>query len=92
MTDRLVVLAVGPSRGAVEASPPAESAPLLVPPTNVPEWHTWVERIHASPGRMQWPCPLAGCEAVLPSAAYAAEHLVDWHGWTELEISAWWGR
>lgn len=77
---------------------PCEEADVVIPPTasaspqGAPDWFDWVERIHATPGRMQWPCPLEGCAAVLPSAAFAAEHLIDWHGWTELEIAAWWAR
>lgn len=80
---------VEPSREAVGV-PPASSASLVR--STVPARREWVERINAAPGRMQWPCPLAECEAILPSAAFAAEHLMDWHGWSEYDIADWWAK
>lgn len=72
------------------AIPPA---PASVPAASlVPNWFDWVERIHGQPGRMSWPCPLADCQAVLPSAAFAAEHLMDWHGWSEYDMADWWAK
>jgi len=56
----------------------------------VPPWGSWIERVTARPGEVKWPCPLTDCSAVLPSAAYAGEHLVEYHGWSETELAAWW--
>lgn len=81
---------VAAPREATGAIPPVPVPSPAAPP--VPNWFDWVERIHATPGRMSWPCPLAECEAVLPSAAFAAEHLMEWHGWSEYDIAAWWAK
>ena len=36
------------------------------------------------------PCPVRDCR-VEAAPGNLADHLVEWHGWTETEVAAWWG-
>lgn len=50
---------------------------------------TEIDLVEAPPERA---CPEEDCSATFQGPALLADHLQDWHGWSDAELSLWWGR